>query len=101
MARHGGTLHPYIPELIGKVREGKFDRREFLWTATLLGLSASAAYGVLGMADPFVQRAAAQPKPGSIYRLAMRVPALENPATYSWAYDSLSARLVCDYVTRT
>ena len=29
------------------------------------------------------------------------IPALENPATYSWATDSLVTRLVCDYLTRT
>jgi peptide/nickel transport system substrate-binding protein len=101
MIARDNTPHPYIPNLVGQVRSGKLDRREFLWTATLLGLSAGSAYGVLGLADPFAGRAHAAPKPGSVYRVAMRIPALENPATYSWATDSLCARLVCDYLTRT
>jgi peptide/nickel transport system substrate-binding protein len=101
MARHESKLHPYIPKLVEQVRDGTIDRREFLRTATLLGLSATSAYGALGLADPFAKPAQAATVPGSIYRMAMRVPALENPATYSWAYDSLSARLVCDYLTRT
>ncbi|MBV8651775.1 MAG: ABC transporter substrate-binding protein [Alphaproteobacteria bacterium] len=102
MAEQDNKIHPYVPKLVEQVKAGKIDRREFLWSATLLGLSASSAYGVLGLADPMVRPAAAQTSgAGSIYRIAMRVPALENPATYSWAYDSLSARLVCDYLTRT
>ena len=101
MARDGSKLHPYVPKLIEQVRERKIDRREFLWTSTLLGLSASSAYGVLGMSDPFAKRAAAAPASGGVYRISMRIPALDNPHTYSWATDSLSARLVCDYLTRT
>src|SRR5215469_7320827 len=101
MARDGSKLHPYVPKLIEQVRERKIDRREFLWTSTLLGLSASAAYGVLGMSDPVARRAAAAPASGGIYRISMRIPALESPHTYSWAQDSLSARFVCDYLTRT
>ena len=101
MAKQDTKIYSYVPKLIEQVKAGKIDRREFLWTATLLGLSATSAYGVLGLTDPFDKPAEAAPVPGSIYRMAMRVPALENPATYSWAYDSLSARLVCDYLTRT
>ena len=31
----------------------------------------------------------------------MRIPALEDPATYSWAMESLCTRNVCDYLKRT
>jgi peptide/nickel transport system substrate-binding protein len=101
MAERGTKQHPYIPKLVEQVRAGKIDRREFLWTSTLLGLSATSAYGVLGLSDPFAKRAAAAPAANSIYRLSMRIPALDNPHAYSWATDSLCARLVCDYLTRT
>ena len=40
--------HPYIPELVENLRQKKIDRREFLRTSTLLGLSATAAYGIAG-----------------------------------------------------
>ena len=40
--------HPYIPELVENLRQKKVDRREFLRTSTLLGLSATAAYGIAG-----------------------------------------------------
>ena len=41
-------VHSYIPELSEQLRKGEIDRREFLRTATLLGVSASAAYAMAG-----------------------------------------------------
>jgi peptide/nickel transport system substrate-binding protein len=93
--------HPYVRELIEQARTGSIDRREFLWTATLLGLCAASAYEVVGLEDPLVSPAIAAPASGSIYRISMRIPALDDPATYSWATDSLCTRNVCDYLTRT
>ena len=40
--------HSYIPKLKQQFAEGKCDRREFLRTATLLGMSAGAAYAFAG-----------------------------------------------------
>ena len=40
--------HSYIPTLKEQFAEGKVDRREFLRTATLLGVSAGAAYAFVG-----------------------------------------------------
>ena len=39
-------VHGALPELVEQMRAGAVDRREFLRTATLLGLSASAAYAL-------------------------------------------------------
>ena len=41
-------LHPAIPELAEDLRKGKITRREFLRTVTLLGMSATAAYALVG-----------------------------------------------------
>ena len=41
-------VHAYVPELAEQLRKGEIDRREFLRTATLLGVSASAAYAMAG-----------------------------------------------------
>ena len=38
-----------LPELVEQMQAGVVDRREFLRTATLLGLSATAAYALAGM----------------------------------------------------
>ena len=40
--------HPYIPTLVRQFSNREIDRRDFLRTAALLGMSAAAAYGVAG-----------------------------------------------------
>src|SRR5437763_1761291 len=42
------TVHPYVPELQEQLRTGHLDRREFLRTVTLLGVTSSAAYAMVG-----------------------------------------------------
>ena len=44
-------VHPYIPKLVEQFEARRVDRREFLRTATLLGMSASVAYGIVGIRD--------------------------------------------------
>lgn len=112
-------IHPYLPTLVNQLRAGKVDRREFLRTSTLLGLSATAAYTLAGCDEKQeeqqsstteeapaattttteTQQAAAPTD--NVIRIGMRVPALEDPATFSWVYDSNVTRQVCDYLTRT
>ncbi len=95
--------HSYIPILKRNFAEGRIDRREFLRTATLLGLSAGAAYAFVGKVtgESFVPRArAAMPKGGTL-RISMRVHDLKNPHTYSWVPASNVTRQVCEYLTKT
>jgi peptide/nickel transport system substrate-binding protein len=100
-------VHGYLPTLLADYQSGKVDRREFLRTSTLLGLSAVSAYALAGgpaEADPVTgnlpgeQIAAAG---GGTVHISMRCPAIDNPATFSWIYDSNIVRQVCDYLTRT
>jgi peptide/nickel transport system substrate-binding protein len=96
--------HPAIPRLVDALEQRKVDRREFLRTATLLGMAAPAAYGIAGriLGEPMVKAArAATPQKGGILRVGMRVPALDNPHTYSWIYDFNAARQANEYLTRT
>src|SRR5262245_14341981 len=97
--------HALVPTLKRQLAEHAIDRREFLRYATLLGMSASAAYafveGVTG--QPLVAPAAAQtglPKGGTL-RLAMRCQDLKSPHTFSWVESSNSVRQVLDYLTVT
>lgn len=81
-----------------QLSEGQIGRRDFLRYATLLGLSATAAYGVAGLPLP----AAAQDIPsGGVVRIAMGVQDISNPATYSWPQQSNVCRGVCEYLTWT
>jgi peptide/nickel transport system substrate-binding protein len=96
-----GRVHPKIKDVTEQYRSGKMDRREFLRTSTLLGLSAAAAYSVVGMADPTIEAAAATPKKGGILKCSMVVQEMADPATYSWVEKSNVARQICEYMTIT
>ena len=95
--------HSYIPTLKQQFAEGTVDRREFLRTATLLGVSAGAAYAFVGKVtgDSFVAPARAAMPKGGIIRIEMRVLDVKDPHTYSWVFDSNICRQVCGYMTKT
>jgi peptide/nickel transport system substrate-binding protein len=98
--------HPYIATLYDQLAGRRIDRREFLRTATLLGLSATAAYAAAGkvLGDGTAGRALAQPtaKPkGGTLRIGMVCQDLSSPHTYSWVESSNSGRAVLDYLTIT
>jgi peptide/nickel transport system substrate-binding protein len=96
--------HVLIPTLKRQLVDRQIDRREFLRYATLLGLSAPAAYAFVRKVtgEPLVAPAAAQNLPkGGTLRIGMRCQDLKSPHTYSWVESSNSARQVCDYLTVT
>ncbi|MCZ6721224.1 MAG: ABC transporter substrate-binding protein [Proteobacteria bacterium] len=95
--------HPALAGLVEALEERRLDRREFLRSATLLGLSAAAAYGMIGAPPPETGRAAhaATPPVGGTVRISMRVPDLKQPHIFSWVYDSNVLRQSNDYLTRT
>ena len=101
MAQDLKAIHPYLPKLATQLQEGQVSRREFLRTSTLLGLSAASAYALAGLPMSEYLVPPARAAEGGVIKFSMRVPALENPATFSWVYDSNSVRQVCDYLTRT
>ena len=98
--------HSYIPTLKRELAERRIDRREFLRTATLLGMAAPAAYALadtLSGSKSLFAPARAQgaiPKGGTI-RIGMRCQDLKSPHTYSWVESSNAGRLVYDYLTVT
>src|SRR5258707_13947723 len=91
-------IHGALPGLVDQLKEGKLDRREFLRTSTLLGLSASAAYALAGLSEP-VQEARAASGGGTI-RFSMRAIKIENPPLYDYVYDSNIRPQGCDYLGR-
>ena len=95
--------HSYIPILKRQFAEGLVDRREFLRTATLLGVSAGAAYAFVGKVtgESFVRPARAALPQGGTLRLSMRVLDVKDPHTFSWAVDSNVTRNVVEYMTKT
>ena len=85
--------NPHIKTFATELAEKKIDRREFVRYATLLGVSATAAYGLAGKitGQPFALAARAQaalPK-GGVIRIGNRIKEIKNPHTYSWGgYNS-------------
>ena len=94
--------NPNIALLKRELAEGQISRREFVRFATLIGMTAPAAYAFVGARyTPAAAQTASMPKGGTL-RLGTRVKALNDPATYSWGgYDSNVTRQVCEYLTLT
>lgn len=96
---HGGIL-----TLKQQLSDKRIDRREFVRYASLLGMSSVAAYAWAGKitGQDFAPAAQAQEIPkGGILKIAMRIPKVDNPHTFSWVYDSNIVRQVNGYLTRT
>ena len=95
--------HPSVPKLEAQLRDGKINRREFLWTATMLGVSASVAYDFAGRVagrSLLPEARAAVPKGGKI-RIGMRVFPIEDPHTFSFPAQSNIGRQVYEYLSKT
>ena len=75
------TLHPGAAMHLAEVQNGSLSRREFLTRTTALGVSAVAAYGLLGMNAPVRAEAA---KVGGILRMAMQTRAQKDPRLADW-----------------
>jgi len=85
----GGDIHPYLPELVEARRQGRVSRRDFLETATTLGMSAAAAYAFAGpvTGGSLVPQAVAQeaPRKGGVLSVSMNVLEAADPAIYDWS----------------
>ncbi|RYH03430.1 ABC transporter substrate-binding protein [Salipiger sp. IMCC34102] len=75
-------MHPAAGIYLRDAKTGKLDRREFLARTTALGLSATAAYGLLGLCAP--ARADTARRPGGTMRMQMEVRTLKDPRTFDW-----------------
>jgi peptide/nickel transport system substrate-binding protein len=96
--------HIWIPKLKQQLADKLISRREFVRYSALLGMSAGAAYMWAGKitGEPFAPPARAQDMPkGGTIKVSMRVPKVDNPHTFSWAFDSNIVRQTCGYLTRT
>ncbi len=95
--------HPYIATLKRQLAGAEIGRREFLRTATLLGLEATAAYAFTAKLASRSLAAAAEarmPRGGTL-RLAMPVQDVGSPHTYEWEGQHNIARQVVEYLTKT
>ncbi|MTH99644.1 MULTISPECIES: ABC transporter substrate-binding protein [Alphaproteobacteria] len=79
-------------------RDGKLNRREFLTRATGLGVSAVAAYGMIGLPAPAMAAGEDVKKEGGTLRVQMSVRALKDPRTYDWSEMGNQSRGTLEYL---
>ncbi|MBM1813781.1 ABC transporter substrate-binding protein [Pseudosulfitobacter pseudonitzschiae] len=89
-------IHPAARDYADEVAAGSLSRREFLTRATALGVSASAAYGLLGLIQPV--RAAAHAQTGGTLRIESSIKALKDPRTFDWPQMSNFTRGYLEYL---
>ena len=77
------ALHPAAKMYAAEVQSGELSRREFLVRSTALGVSAVAAYGLLGLDAPAVAQDA--PPMGGTLRMNMETKAMKDPRTWDWS----------------
>jgi peptide/nickel transport system substrate-binding protein len=98
-------IHSQLPKLAESMGEGRATRREFLRSATLLGLSVGAAYGVVGkiLGEGFAPAARAQdatPRRGGVLRISMNVKEISDPATVDWSEKGNNLRHIIEPLVR-
>jgi peptide/nickel transport system substrate-binding protein len=90
------SVHHAAKMYANEVREGSLSRREFLARSTALGVSAAAAYGLLGLAAPSAQ--AQEMTMGGTLRMAMETKGLKDPRLFDWSELGNFARGWLEYL---
>lgn len=89
-------LHPAARMYAAEARAGKLSRREFLAHVTALGVTAPAAYGLLGLTAPV--QAQETPKMGGTLRMSMETKGLKDPRTSDWSQIANFSRGWLEYL---
>ncbi|MBQ2263110.1 MAG: ABC transporter substrate-binding protein [Loktanella sp.] len=83
MTRPDPARHPIAKAYVRDAQAGKLDRRAFLARVTALGVTAPAAYAMLGLTAP--ARAEDQPpQQGGTLRMQLDVRLLKDPRCFDW-----------------
>ncbi len=96
----GLATHPAAEMYAQEFKDGKLSRREFLTRSTALGLSAAAAYSLIGLSPAEAQERETPPMGGSL-RIQMEVRALKDPRTYDWSQMANVTRGILEYLVES
>jgi peptide/nickel transport system substrate-binding protein len=91
------SVHTAARSYAKEVADGTLSRREFMTRSTSLGVTATAAYGLLGLAQP--AQAATQARQGGTLRIESTVRAQKDPRTFDWPQLSNYTRGFFEYLT--
>ncbi|MBY6200093.1 ABC transporter substrate-binding protein [Maritalea mobilis] len=94
----GLTTHPVAEMYAQEYKDGKLSRREFLVRSTALGVSAAAAYSLIGATPVAAEAHRATPPMGGTLRIQMEVRALKDPRTYDWSQMANVSRGILEYL---
>ncbi|KPQ13543.1 MAG: peptide/nickel transport system substrate-binding protein [Rhodobacteraceae bacterium HLUCCO18] len=89
--------HPAAEMYAEEYKAGKLSRREFLTRSTALGLSAAAAYSLIGLSPAEAQERETPPMGGSL-RIQMELLAFKDPRTYDWSELGNVSRGLLEYL---
>lgn len=96
--RKATELHHAAKMYADECKDGKLSRREFMTRATALGVTAPAAYGLLGLAAP--EANAQTPQMGGTVRIQMDVRAQRDPRTWDWSELANACRGWLEYLVQ-
>lgn len=82
MTQLESKIHPAALMYAKEEMAGQISRREFMARTTALGVTATAAYALIGAAAP--AQAAGHAQQGGTLRMQMEVRALKDPRTFDW-----------------
>ncbi|SHE92000.1 peptide/nickel transport system substrate-binding protein [Ruegeria intermedia] len=94
----GAPVHWAADMHAREYQEGKLSRREFLTRTTSLGVTAAAAYGMIGLSAPAKAAGEDAKKMGGTLRVQMEVRALKDPRTYDWSQIANVTRGTLEYL---
>ncbi|MBP7000905.1 ABC transporter substrate-binding protein [Amaricoccus sp.] len=96
---NGKPPHSAVLRMAAAARAGRLDRREFLATATALGVTGAGAWGMLGLTMPTRARAQ-EPVPGGVIKIAMQVMRMDDPRIFDWSQKGNQGRLIVEPLVR-
>ncbi|MCM2562453.1 ABC transporter substrate-binding protein [Lutimaribacter sp. EGI FJ00015] len=90
------TVHSAAAMYADEFKAGKLSRREFLSRATAMGVSASAAYALGGLAQP--AKASVPMQQGGTLRIQTSIKAMKEPRSYDWSEVGNQSRGILEYL---
>ena len=95
----GGEMHKSVLKMAEDAREGRTSRREFLATATALGVTSAAALAMIGAAPTAL--ADGHKKMGGTLNVSMIIKDIRDPRLFDWSEMGNVARHVVEPLVQT
>lgn len=97
----GTRIHPAVEGMATAAREGRMDRREFLASATALGATSAAAFGMLGLPMPAKADGHGKAKKGGRLKVSMFIKSnFTDARLFDWSELGNIGRLTNEPLVR-